>query len=155
MWVMFKEGIMAAEDKSQEFRPPTRFARLRKILIVDKDAYWGPSIRLALEESGYYLNLVAEPREGCRRVMERAYDLVILSASLGQGALRAILELLARRVTPPAVIVLAGADELTVQKDCPGVPVHSVLRRPCAVEDVVDAVRALVGAPWTDHRKGA
>ena len=146
---------MAAEEKKSEQRPPTRFARLRKILIVDKDEFWGPSIRLALEESGYYLNLVAEPREGCRRVLERAYDLVIVSASVGQGAIQAILELLARRVTPPGVIVLAGADELRMQTDHPGVPVLSVLRRPCAVEDVVDAVRALVGAPWTDHRKGA
>jgi DNA-binding response OmpR family regulator len=146
---------MSAEEKTPDYRPPTRFARLRKILVVDKDEFWGPSIRLALEESGYYLNLVAEPREGCRRVLERAYDLVIVSASVGQGAIQAILELLARRVTPPGVIVLAGADELAMQKDHPGVPVLSVLRRPCAVEDVVDAVRALVGAPWTDHRKGA
>ncbi len=122
--------------------------------MLDKDEFWGPSIRLALEESGYYLNLVAEPREGCRRVLERAYDLVIISASVGQGALQAILELLARRVTPPGVIVLAGADELRMT-DHPGVPGLSILRRPCAVEDVVDAVRALVGAPWTDHRKGA
>lgn len=143
---------MSAEEKQ---RPPTRFARLRKILVVDRDEFWGPSIRLALEDTGYYLNLVAEPREGCRRVLERAYDLVIVSASVGQGALRAILELVARRVSPPGVIVLAGADELRIPKDPPGIPALSVLRRPCAVEDVVDAVRALIGAPWTDHRKGA
>jgi DNA-binding NarL/FixJ family response regulator len=88
-------------------------------------------------------------------VLERAYDLVIVSASVGRGALQAILELLARRVTPPGVIVLAGADELRIRKDHSGVPVLSILRRPCAVEEVVDAVRALVGAPWTDHRQGA
>ena len=143
---------MAAEHQNPPQRPPTRFARLRKILVVDRDEFWGPSIRLALEEAGYYLNLVAEPREGCRRVLERAYDLVIVSASVGSGALQAILELVARRVTPPGVIVLAGADEL---KDHRGVPVLTVLRRPCAVEDVVDTVRQMVGAPWTDHRKGA
>ena len=146
---------MAAEEKQSEQRAPTGFTRLRKILVLDKDEFWGPSIKLALEESGYYLNLVAEPREGCRRVLERAYDLVIISASVGQGALQAILELLARRVSPPGVIVLAGAEELRMQADHPGVPLLSVLHRPCAVEDVVDAVRALVGAPWTDHRKGA
>lgn len=144
---------MAADDRIPPQRPPTRFARLRKVLVVDRDQFWGPSIRLALEEAGYYLNLVADPREGCRRVLERAYDLVIVSASVGQNALQAILELVARRVTPPGVIVLAGADEL--QKDPQGVPILTVLRRPCAVEDVVDAVRALMGAPWTDHRKGA
>jgi DNA-binding response OmpR family regulator len=155
MELLFEEGSMSAEERPSNHRPPTRIARQRKILVLDKDEFWGPSIRLALEETGYYLNLVADPREGCRRVLERAYDLVIISASLGPGALQAILELLARRVTPPGVIVLAGSDELRIEKDHPGVPVMSILRRPCAVEVVVEAARALVGAPWTDHRKGA
>ena len=146
---------MTADSRPEEHRPQTRFARPRKILIVDRDAHWGPSIRLALEEFGYYLNLVAEPREGGRRVLERAYDLVIVSASVGRGALQSLLELLARRAIPPGVIVLAGPDELRMRKDRPGVPSPTVLRRPCAVEDVVDAVRAMVGSPWTDHRKGA
>ena len=125
------------------------------VLIVDPDSFWGPAIKLALEEIGYYLNLVTDPAEGCRRSQERAYDLVIASASLGQSALNGILETLARRVSPPCVIVLAGAEELRMRKDLEGVPCLTVLRRPCAVEDVVDATRALVGEPWTDHRKGA
>lgn len=141
---------MAAE----EVRKPSRFARIRKILVIDQDAAGGTAIRLALEETGYYLNHVAEPREGCRRVMERAYDLIVVSASVGPGALHAILELVARRVTPPPVIVLAGPDELKLPKEVQGVPV-SILHRPCAVTEVVDSVRALVGAPWTDHMKGA
>jgi DNA-binding response OmpR family regulator len=146
---------MAAEDKRRDPNASSRYGRIRKILVLDRDAFWGPAIRVALEETGYYLNLVADPREGCRRVLERAYDLVIVSASVGQGAIQAVLELVARRVTPPGVIVLAGADELRIVKDYPGVPSITVLRRPCAVEDVVDAARAIVGAPWTDHRKGA
>jgi len=146
---------MPAENQGPDSRPATRQVRLRKILVVDRDAFWGPAIRLALEESGYYLNLVADPQEGGRRALERAYDLVLVSASVGQAALQAILETLSRRVKPPSVIVLAGADELRMQKDCQGVPCLSILRRPCAIEDVVDAVRALIGVPWSDHRKGA
>ncbi len=146
---------MAAEEPRRDPNASSRSGRIRKILVLDRDAFWGPAIRVALEETGYYLNLVADPREGCRRVLERAYDLVIVSASVGQGAIQAVLELAARRVTPPGVIVLAGEDELRIVKDYPGVPSITVLRRPCAVEDVVDAARAIVGAPWTDHRKGA
>ena len=146
---------MAAAHQDSDSRTPTRCVRLRKVLVVDRDPFWGPAIRLALEESGYYLNLVTDAQEGGRRVMERAYDLVIVSASLGQAALQGILETFARRVTPPSVIVLAGADELRMQKDCQGVPCLSILRRPCAIEDVVDAARALVGVPWSDHRQGA
>lgn len=146
---------MTAEPRDSDPRSPTRCVRLRKVLVIDRDAFWGPAIRLALEETGYYLNLVTDAREGCRRALERAYDLVIVSASLGQGTLLGILEAISRRTPPPCVIVLAGADELRMEKDHLGVTCLSILRRPCAVEDVVDAARALVGVPWSDHRKGA
>jgi DNA-binding response OmpR family regulator len=139
---------------SQESDPrsPTRVVRLRKVLVIDRDEFWGPAIRMALEDSGYYLNLVTDAQEGGRRSRERVYDLVVVSASLGQAALQAILEPLSHRANPPAAIVLAGAEEL---RTMPDVPCFSILRRPCAVEDVVDAARALVGVPWSDHRKGA
>jgi DNA-binding response OmpR family regulator len=123
--------------------------------VIDRDAFWGPAIRTALEESGYYLNLVTDAQEGCRRSRERVYDLVVVSVSLGQAAVEAILETLVRRVSPPAAIVLAGADGLRFRADPGDLPALAILRRPCAVEDVVDAARTLVGVPWTDHRKGA
>jgi len=144
-----------APSQESDPRSPTRVVRLRKVLVIDGDAFWGPAIRMALEESGYYLNLVTDVQEGCRRSRERVYDLVVVSVSLGQAALAAILETLARRVSPPAAIVLAGADELRLRADPANLPALAILRRPCAVEDVVDAARALVGVPWTDHRKGA
>ena len=143
-----------APSRDTDPRSPTRVVRLRKVLVIDRDAFWGPAIRMALEESGYYLNLVTDAQEGCRRSRERVYDLVVASMSLGQAALQAILETLARRVSPPALVILAGEDDLRMQ-DPPELPALAVLRRPCAIEDVVDAVRALAGVPWTDHRKGA
>jgi len=146
---------MAAEFFEPGSRPPTRCVRLRKVLVIDRDAFWGPAIQAALEETGYYLNLVADAREGCRRAMERAYDLVIVSASMGKGALVGIVESLSHRINPPCVLLLAGADELRMEKDQMGVSCLSILRPPFAVEDVVDAARALVGVPWSDHRKGA
>lgn len=146
---------MAAEMFDPNSRPQTRCVRLRKVLVIDRDAFWGPAIQAALEETGYYLNLVADAREGCRRAMERAYDLVIVSVSMGQGAVLGILESMSRRINPPCVIVLAGADDLRMEKDQLGVSCLSILRSPFAVEEVVDAARALVGVPWSDHRKGA
>jgi len=146
---------MSAQFYDSDSRPPTRCVRLRKVLVIDRDAFWGPAIQAALEETGYYLNLVADAREGCRRAMERAYDLVIVSASLGQGALVGIVESLARRINPPCVILLLGTDEPRMEKDQLGVSCLSILRSPFAVEDVVDTARTLVGVPWSDHRMGA
>lgn len=146
---------MSADSLNSDPHPPTRCVRLRKVLVIDRDAFMGPEIRLALEEAGYYLNLVADAREGGRRALERAYELVIVSASMGRAAVLGIVESLSRRINPPCILILAGADELRMEKDQPGVPTLSILRRPCAVEEVVDAARALVGVPWSDHRKGA
>jgi hypothetical protein len=53
------------------------------------------------------------------------------------------------------MLILAGSDELRKATESLGVPSLSILRLPCAVEEIVDAARALVGVPWTDHRKGA
>jgi len=145
---------MVAEHESDALSP-ARCTRLRKVLVIDRDRFWGPAIRLALEEMGYYLNLVADAQEGCRRARERAYDLIIVSSSVGQAPLEAILETLAHRVSPPAAIVLTGEKEAQLEKDRPGVPCLSILRRPFAIEDVVDSARSLAGVPWTDHRKGA
>src|SRR3982751_4304324 len=117
-----QEVSMAAEDKRRDPNAWSRYGRIRKILVLDRDPFWGPAIRLALEETGYYLNLVTDPREGCRRGLERAYDLVVVSASVGLGPLLSILEALAKRANPPGVIVLAGADELRMQKELQGVP---------------------------------
>jgi DNA-binding response OmpR family regulator len=144
-------------SSAQDFdpRPPTRCVRLLKVLIIDRDAFWGPAVHLALEEAGYYLNLVTDAREGCRRALERAYDLVIVSASVGTGAVLGIVESLSRRIAPPCMLILAGSEELRMEKDPLSVPSLSILRLPCAVEEIVDAARALVGVPWSDHRKGA
>jgi DNA-binding response OmpR family regulator len=145
---------MTAASYDPGSRPPTRCVRLLKVLVLDRDTTAGPAIRLALEEAGYYLNCVSDVHEGCRRVQERAYDLVILSDSVGLPAVQGILDTLARRVSPPGVIVLAGPDGLRMDNDSQSVPCLSILRRPCSIQDVVDTARAMVGVPWSDHREG-
>jgi len=146
---------MTAESHDSDSRTPTRCVRLLKVLVVDKDTVYGPAIRLALEEAGYYLNLVTDVHEGCRRVQERAYDLVIVSTSVGTAAVEGILDILSQRVSPPGLIVLADPGELRTGGDGHGVPCLSILRRPCAIDEVIDTARALVGVPWSDHREGA
>jgi DNA-binding NtrC family response regulator len=146
---------MSTTRRRYEPRPATRVARLRKVLVVDPDPYWGPALRLALEEAGYYPNQVGDAVQGACRAVERAYDLVVVSASIGEAPLQAFLAGLAKRNPLPKVLVIAGPEELSFQKDFHGVPCLSLLRRPCVADEVVDAARILVGLPWSDHRAGA
>jgi DNA-binding response OmpR family regulator len=146
---------MSTAGHALEDRPPTRHVRLKKVLVVDRDEYWGPAMRLALEEDGFYLNLVADPAEGRRRARERVYDLVVLSASIGASWVTAVLDTLARFASPPPVIVVAGAGEPARRQGRDRAAGLTFLRRPCPVEEVVDAARRLVGQPWTEGRPGA
>ncbi len=136
---------MSVTGHSLGERPSTRHVRLKKVLVVDRDPFWGQAIQAALEQSGYYLNRVSEPWEGRRRAFERAYDLVVPCDSLGEGAIHAIMDELTRRRESPPVLVVGSAG-----RKVEGVPVFSILQRPCTIEEVVDAVRALAGAPWDE-----
>jgi DNA-binding response OmpR family regulator len=136
-------------------RPPTRSARIQRILVVDRDPRSGAAMRLALEEAGYYLNLVRDPQEGRRRLFERVYELTLLSASLGEVAVRAILASAARLAQPPAAIVAAAEGELGSLEEAVRGPRLRILRRPCGREELLGAARALVGEPWTERTKGA
>ncbi len=141
---------MSVAGRSFGSGPSTRHVRLKKVLVVDRDPFWGHAVRTALEQSGFYLNLVAEPSEGRRRAFERTYDLVILSDSLGEGAIQAVVDEMAQRPSSPPVLIVAREGRLRRGPEGDGVPVFSILRRPCTIEEVVDAARALAGSPWEE-----
>jgi DNA-binding response OmpR family regulator len=131
-------------------QPSTRRVRLKKILLVDADPVQGPEMRRALEEAGYYLNHVSSPAEARRREGERLYDLVVLSAALGEGVLGVLIDELGRRESPPPVLVLAGPEGLKRRAELDGVTCLMVLRSPFAPPEVADAARALAGPPWEE-----
>lgn len=131
-------------------QPSTRRVRLKKILLVDGDPVQGPEVRRALEEMGYYLNHVTSPAEARRREGERLYELVVISAALGEGVVGVLIDELGRRPSPPPVLVLAGPEGLKRRADLDGVTCLMVLRAPFAPQEVADAARALVGAPWEE-----
>ena len=131
-------------------QPSTRRVRLKKVLVVDPDPAQGQAVARILDEAGYYLNQVTQAAEGRRRAFERAYDLVVLSASLGEGVVRIIVDELGARPSPPPVLVLAGADGLKSRGEMDGVTCLMVLRSPFAPEEAAEAARTLVGPPWDE-----
>lgn len=131
-------------------QPATRRVRCKKVLVVDPDPVQGQAVARALEEAGYYLNRVAQAAEGRRRSFERAYDLVVLSAALGEGVVRVVVDELGARPSPPPVLVLAGTDGLKSRGDIDGVTCVMVLRAPFSPAEAVDAARTLAGPPWDE-----
>lgn len=146
---------MAVSEQGLHDRPSTRRVRLKKILLVDDDPVRGPEIRRALEEAGYYLNHVESPAEARRREAERLYDLVVVSASLGEGVVGVLVDELGRRESPPPVLVLAGPEGLRRRAELDGVTCLMVLRAPFSPAETADAARALAGPPWEEPGRRA
>jgi DNA-binding response OmpR family regulator len=141
---------MSTSSHGLHDRPSTRRVRLKKVLLVDADPVQGPDMRRELEGAGYYLNHVTSPVEARRREAERVYDLVVVSAALGESVLGVLIDELGRRESPPPVLVLAGPEGLKRRADLDGVTCLMVLRAPFMPADVVDAARALAGPPWDE-----
>lgn len=131
-------------------QPATRRLRLKKVLVVDPDPVQGTAVAQALEEAGYYINPVADAAEGRRRSFERAYDLVVLSAALGEEVIKAVVDELGARPSPPPVLILAGNDGLKSRGQIDGVTCVMVLRSPFSPAEAGDAARTLAGPPWEE-----
>ncbi len=144
---------MNTAECAQSPAPASRFVRLKKVLVVERDRAFGPPMRDAIEQSGYYPNLVTDPLEARRRVHERRYDLVVISSTIGREALSGILEMMMRHGFSPLVLLVMDRDSEVSSEEMKGFPGLSVVRHPCSSEDVAEAVRALLGSPWPDDRE--
>lgn len=136
-------------------RPPTRHYRIKKVLVVDRDAVWASQMRDALQECGYYLNQITDVREARRRVFERVYDLVVLSTSLGRSHLEEIFREMGKHADPPQVLLLAAPGDACTYEDPSLVPSVTLLRYPVDLDDVIYVSKALLGSPWEDGKLGA
>jgi DNA-binding response OmpR family regulator len=140
---------------SLDQHPSTSRLRLKSVLAVDRDRLWGRSVRDALEEGGYHVHWVQVADEARRRLRDRAYDLVLLSRSIGRLAVVSLMAELRLRQSPPPVLLVASVREGEHWQPWHFLPVVSILHRPYTVEDVADAAAALLGHPWRDEGDSA
>jgi DNA-binding response OmpR family regulator len=148
-----KEGSMPlTPHPAGAGQPSTRRVRLKKVLVVDPGTGDGEAVARVLEEAGYYLNRTAQAAEGRRRAFERVYDLVVLSAALGEPVLKVLVDDLGSRPSPPPVLVLAGPEGLKSRAALDGMTCVMVLRAPFAPQEAAEAARTLAGAPWDEPR---
>lgn len=124
--------------------------RVREILVADRDEPWCMAVSEALAARGYRCARALGAEAARWEVRQTAFDLVVLSTSLGDWAIKGLMsDFVAARSLPLLVVVVAPPHEGPSR--APGfVPADRVLRRPCRVDDIVDAVRSLLGKPLSE-----
>ena len=117
------------------------------MLVVDDDAAVRAALEAVLAEEGYRVELAADGREALA-TLGGAGDpigVVLLDLMMPNGSGWQVLQaLVAGRPTRPAVIVVTALDPVHVRLPA---AVDRVLRKPFAVQEVLDAVRELAPGP--------
>jgi DNA-binding response OmpR family regulator len=145
---------MAIHGNYPQDGPATRHVRFKQVLLVDRDEELGSSIRQAISASPYLSRIATDIGNAVCSISRDEVDLVVVSSLVGDRSLHVLLRELEALPTPPPVLLLAylhGESRWTAWRS---LPLVSIVRTPFAPEDVLDAVRALIGKPWEERDAG-
>ena len=84
-----------------------------KILIIEDEADLVKGLKLNLADEGYEVDWAADGREGLRRALEEAPDIVILDLMLpGMNGLEVCRELRQKKANVPVIMLTAKGEEV-------------------------------------------
>ena len=117
---------------------------VHNVLIVDDDDSTRNMLLAVLHRAGFAADAAATVDEALSRLETTNYSAVVLDVLMpGIGGIGVIRQLASTgRHTKCVVLMSAGTESLL--DDAPSALVHTKLRKPFNIEDVVDAVRGCV-----------
>jgi DNA-binding response OmpR family regulator len=132
-------------DSPGEIKPQ---AAARRVLLVDDDPEIIDSIRYALESRGYQLFIARDGNQGLAMAEKENPDLVILDMMMPKRSGFLVLEKLRRTRPEPIRVIMITANEGARHKAyAEMLGVDDYIRKPFAMEKLVDAVERLLASP--------
>lgn len=124
----------------------------RKILLVDEQAGSRNLVVLVLSRLGYAVEAVPAMREASERLAARPYDLVLLSATLGDvsGAEAVRLVRTQSALRPPILVIGVGDGE--ARRTCLEAGAQGWLRRPIEIDPLLRWIKATMAAKTVETR---
>ncbi len=118
----------------------------KKVLLVDDDPEIIESIRYALESRGYQIFIARDGNQGLAMAEREDPDLVILDMMMPKRSGFLVLEKLRRTREVPVRVIMITANEGSRHKAyAEMLGVDDYLRKPFAMDKLVEAVGRLVG----------
>jgi len=118
--------------------------KVHNILVVDDDDSTRNMLLIVLRQAGFAADAAANGQEALSRLDTTIYSAVVLDVMMpGMSGIEVIRQLAATgRHTKCVVLMSAGKESLLA--DAPPALVHTKLRKPFNIKDVVEAVRGCV-----------
>lgn len=115
---------------------------MAKILVVDDDVNICDILREALEQTGHFVTVAHQGREGLQRLMEQPFDLVILDLRMpvmnGFEMLKSLRQTVGSQVP---VLILTGYASIESVFDCTELGISGYLPKPFHLEELDQKVR--------------
>jgi DNA-binding response OmpR family regulator len=135
---------MVKENEADEATSQAAIAR--RVLLVDDDPEIIEAIRYALESRGYQIFIARDGNQGLAMAERENPDLVILDMMMPKRSGFLVLEKLRRiRETPVRVIMITANEGARHKAYAEMLGVNDYLRKPFAMDKLVEAVRRLLG----------
>jgi CheY-like chemotaxis protein len=118
--------------------------KVHKVLVVDDDDSTRKMIVAVLQQAGYAADAAASGVEALSRLEATRYSAVVLDVVMpGIGGIE-VMRRMASTGRHTKCVVLMSAGMESVLDDAPSALVHTKLRKPFNIKDVVEAVRGCV-----------
>jgi PAS domain S-box-containing protein len=135
----------------------------RRVLVVDGDSSFGPSLEADLRSRGFEVETAGTPEEAIARVAARAPDLVVLELYLPDSGALKLLRLWKAQVPALVVILVSGHASLRMVVDALNEGARRFLPKPVSAAALIDELeeRLHLQQPYLsplvaiDHRLGA
>lgn len=137
-WETFPETVAGSR------RLPLSAARRLRILVADDDVYTRELNAGVLIRSGYEVDTVADGAAAWRALDGERYDLLITDQRMPRvTGLELVQKLRSEDMTLPVILTseLEPVDDL---KRFPGLIIDAVVKKPCTLEDLLQAVRRVL-----------
>lgn len=129
-----------------EITPAREGSSAKRVLLVDDDPEIIDSIRYALEAKGYQIFIARDGNQGLAMAEQEDPDLVILDMMMPKRSGFLVLEKLRRDRKIPVRVIMVTANEGARHKAyAEMLGVDDYLRKPFAMDKLVEAVQRLVG----------
>jgi DNA-binding response OmpR family regulator len=129
-----------------EITPAREGSSAKRVLLVDDDPEIIDSIRYALEAKGYQIFIARDGNQGLAMAEQEDPDLVILDMMMPKRSGFLVLEKLRRDRKVPVRVIMVTANEGARHKAyAEMLGVDDYLRKPFAMDKLVEAVQRLVG----------
>ena len=114
--------------------------RKLRIMVIDDEAIVGKRLLLALEHSGYDVEVFVDPKVALTRLAEREFDIVVTDVRMQEVDGIQVLETVTARWPRTRVVMITAYATIEVAREAQAKGVYDFIPKPFKVSEFLDVI---------------